>query len=288
MLMQQTLTQLKALKLDGMARAFEEQCALTASTSLSFEERVGMLVDRELAWRDTRRLERLLRAAKLKNPNACVEDIEYRHSRGLDQRIVATLSSGDWVRNAQNLILTGPTGAGKTWLACAFGQQACRQGFSAFYVRVARLFEELKIAHGDGSFTRRLAQLAKIDVLILDDWGLQDLDQGARNDLLEVLDEFQLPACALINTAIYDHCPEVAAALRARGDEFIGHGRTNAERQAEMSEEAERMMIAEVTAGCSSTNPRASCSRDSPASSATETSASTTSSLRWFSGSERS
>lgn len=189
MLMQQTLTQLKALKLDGMARAFEEQSALTASTSLSFEERVGMLVDRELAWRDTRRLERLLRAAKLKNPNACVEDIEYRHSRGLDQRIVATLCSGDWVRNAQNLILTGPTGAGKTWLACAFGQQACRQGFSAFYVRVARLFEELKIAHGDGSFTRRLSQLAKIDVLILDDWGLQELDQGARNDLLEVLDD---------------------------------------------------------------------------------------------------
>lgn len=189
MLMQHTLTQLKALKLDGMARAFEEQSTLTASTSLSFEERVGMLVDRELAWRDTRRLERLLRAATLKNPQACVEDIEYRQSRGLDQRVVATLAGCDWVRDAQNLILTGPTGAGKTWLACAFGQQACRQGFSVFYVRVARLFEELKIAHGDGSFTRRLAQLAKIDVLILDDWGLQDLDQAARNDLLEVLDD---------------------------------------------------------------------------------------------------
>ncbi|CAB3775182.1 IS21 family transposase IS408 [Paraburkholderia humisilvae] len=168
MLMQHTVTQLKALKLDGMARAFEEQSALTASTSLSFQERVGMLVDREVAWRDTRRLERLLRAAKLKNPNACVEDIEYRQSRGLDQRVAATLAGCDWVRNAQNLLLTGPTGAGKTWLACAFGQQACRQGFSVFYVRVARLFEELKIAHGDGSFTRRLAQLAKIDVLILD------------------------------------------------------------------------------------------------------------------------
>lgn len=131
----------------------------------------------------------MLRAAKLKNPNACVEDNEYRQSRGLDQRIVATPAGCDWVHNTQNLILTGPTGAGKTRLACAFGQQACRQGFSVFYVRVARLFEELKIAHGDGSFTRRLAQLAKIDVLILDDWGLQDLDQAARNDLLEVLDD---------------------------------------------------------------------------------------------------
>lgn len=189
MLMQQTLSQLKALKLDGMARAFEEQAALTASTSLSFEERFGMVVDRELAWRDTRRLERLLKSAKLKNPQACIEDIEYRQSRGIDKSVVAALAGCDWIRNAQNLILTGPTGAGKTWIACAFGQQACRQGFSVLYVRVARLFEELKIAHGDGSFTRRLAQLAKMDVLLLDDWGLQDLDQGARNDLLEVLDD---------------------------------------------------------------------------------------------------
>jgi DNA replication protein DnaC len=189
MLTQQTVSQLKALKLDGMARAFEEQLVMTASSSLSFEERFGIVVDRELAWRDTRRLERLLKAAKLKNPQACVEDIEFRQSRGIDQRMIATLAGCDWVRHAQNLILTGPTGAGKTWIACAFGQQACRQGFSVFYVRVGRLFEELKIAHGDGSFTRRLAQLAKVDVLLLDDWGLQDLDQGARNDLLEVLDD---------------------------------------------------------------------------------------------------
>ena len=103
--------------------------------------------------------------------------------------MVATLASCDWIRNAQNIILSGPTGAGKTWIACAFAQQACRQGFSALYVRAARLFEELRIAHGDGSFTRRLAQLAKIDVLLLDDWGLQELDQGARNDLLEVIDD---------------------------------------------------------------------------------------------------
>jgi DNA replication protein DnaC len=172
-----------------MARAFEEQLGLTASSSLSFEERFGIVVDRELAWRDTRRLERLLKAAKLKNPQACIEDIEYRQSRGIDQRMIATLAGCDWVRHAQNLILTGPTGAGKTWIACTFGQQACRQGFSVFYVRVGRLFEELKIAHGAGSFSRRLAQLAQVEVLLLDDWGLQDLDQGACNDLLEVLDD---------------------------------------------------------------------------------------------------
>lgn len=150
MLMQQTVSQLKTLKLDGMARAFEEQVTLSANSSLSFDERFGMIVDRELAWRDTRRLERLLKTAKLKNAQACVEDIDYRQSRGLDQRLVATLAGGDWIRHAQNLILTGPTGAGKTWIACAFGQQACRQGFSVLYVRVGRLFEELKIAHGDG------------------------------------------------------------------------------------------------------------------------------------------
>lgn len=114
MLTQQTLTQLKSLKLDGMARAFEEQAALTASTSLSFDERFGMVVEREFAWRDTRRLERLLKSAKLKNPQACIEDIEYRQSRGIDKSVVAALAGCDWIRNAQNLILTGPTGAGKT------------------------------------------------------------------------------------------------------------------------------------------------------------------------------
>src|SRR5471030_1857775 len=108
MLMQQTVSQLKTLKLDGMARAFEEQVTLSANSSLSFDERFGMIVDRELAWRDTRRLERLLKTAKLKNAQACVEDIDYRQSRGLDQRLVATLASGDWIRHAQNLILTGP------------------------------------------------------------------------------------------------------------------------------------------------------------------------------------
>lgn len=189
MLMQQTITQLKALKLDGMARAFEEQTELSATAQLAFEDRFTLLVQREVAWRDTRRLERLLRTARLKNPQACLEDVDYGQGRGLDQRMVATLADGDWIRHAQNLILTGPTGVGKTWLACAFGQQACRQGFSVMYVRVARLLEELRLTHGDGSFAKRLNQLAKTDVLVLDDWGLQEPDQTARNDLLELLDD---------------------------------------------------------------------------------------------------
>ncbi len=189
MLMQQTITHLRALKLDGMARAFEEQGAQPIAHNLSFEERFGLLVDRELAWRDTRRLERLLKLARLKYPGACIEDIDTRAARGLDQRLVATLASCDWVRGGQSIITTGATGLGKTWLACALGNQACRQGFSVLYARFSRLLEELRIAHGDGSFGRRLASLARTDVLILDDWGLSPIGQAERTDLLEVLDD---------------------------------------------------------------------------------------------------
>jgi DNA replication protein DnaC len=189
MLTQQTMTHLRTLRLDGMARAFEEQLTLATADTLPFAERLGLLVDRELTWRDSKRLERLLKAARLKSAQACLEDIDYRTSRGLDRRLVASLASCDWVRNTQNLILTGPTGVGKTWLACALGHQACRQGFSVVYLRLPRLFEDLRVAHADGSFGRRLAQLARTDVVICDDWGLTPLDQAARADLLELLDD---------------------------------------------------------------------------------------------------
>jgi DNA replication protein DnaC len=189
MMTHHTIAQLKNLKLDGMARAFEEQLALPASATLAFEERFGLLVDRELAWRDSKRLARLLQAARLRYPSACLENLDSRASRALDKRLIATLASGDWLRSAHNAILTGPTGVGKTWIACALGQAACRQGFSVLYVRVPRLFEELKIAHGDGSYTRRLAALARLDLLLLDDWALNPLDQSARADVLELLDD---------------------------------------------------------------------------------------------------
>jgi DNA replication protein DnaC len=189
MLIQQTLTRLRGLKLDGMARAFEEQLAQPASHALSFEERFGLLVDREVAWRDTRRLERLLKQARLKYPGACIEDLDTRAARGLDQRLLAALASCDWVRAGQSVIATGATGLGKSWIACALANQACRQGFSALYTRFTRLVEELRIAHGDGSFARRLAQLARIDVLLVDDFALAPIGQAERADLLEVLDD---------------------------------------------------------------------------------------------------
>jgi len=172
-----------------MARAFEEQLTQPASHALAFEERFGLLVDRESAWRDTRRLERLLKQARLKFPGACLEDLDTRAVRGLDTRLLASLGSCDWVRAGQSIIATGATGLGKSWLACALAQQACRQGFAALYTRFPRLLDELRIAHGDGSFGRRLAQLAKIDVLIIDDFALAPIGQGERADLLEVLDD---------------------------------------------------------------------------------------------------
>lgn len=189
MLSQPTLEHLRALKLDGMARALEEQRLLPACHDLAFEDRLGLLIDRERSWRDSRRLERLLRAAKLKHAQACLEDVHDGAARGIDKRLVATLAGGDWIRQGQSILLTGPTGVGKTWLACALGQHACRQGFTVLYQRVPRLTEVLRIAHADGSFGRVLTQLARIDVLILDDWGMTPLDQAARHDLLEVIDD---------------------------------------------------------------------------------------------------
>ncbi len=189
MLNHHTLQLLTQLKLDGMARAFEEQASQTNAASLSFEERFGLLVDREFTHRDTKRVDRLLKQAKLKVAGACVEDIDYRAGRGLDKRLMASLSTCDWIRHAHSVLITGATGCGKTWLACALGQQACRQGFSVLYVRIPRLFEELRIAHGDGSFTRKLAALARTDVLLLDDWGVNPLTQPERSDLLEILDD---------------------------------------------------------------------------------------------------
>lgn len=189
MLNQHTLQLLTQLKLDGMARAFEEQSSQTNAASLSFEERFGLLVDREFTHRDTKRVDRLLKQAKLKVAGACIEDIDYRAGRSLDKRLMASLSTCDWIRHGHSVLMTGATGCGKTWLACALGQQACRQGFSVLYVRVPRLFEELRIAHGDGSFTRKLAALARTDVLLLDDWGVNPLTQPERSDLLEILDD---------------------------------------------------------------------------------------------------
>lgn len=188
MLIQQTCEHLHTLRLTGMLQALDEQLSQPAMAELSFEERLAILVDREILYRENRRLERLLKAAKLR-VGACVEDIDYRHPRGLEKPRMASLASLDWVRQSLNLCLTGPTGCGKTWLACAFGNEACRRGLSVRYLRLPRLFEMLRIAHGDGSYTKLMNQLLKTDLLILDDWGIQKVSAAQRNDLMEVIED---------------------------------------------------------------------------------------------------
>ncbi len=171
-----------------MAEALEHQLQQPDLQALSFEERLGFLVDREVLARENRRLARLLPTAKLK-VSACIEDIDYRHPRGLKRGQLTPLLTGEWLRAHHNLCLIGATGTGKTWLACAFGQLACRLGFSVRYLRLPRLFAMLRLAHGDGSYLRLLQLWANTDLLILDDWGLDTLTPPDRKDLLELMDD---------------------------------------------------------------------------------------------------
>ena len=188
MLKHPTLDKLHALKLTGMAAALADQSATPDITDLSFEERLGRLVDREMTERDNRRMSSRLRRAKLRHA-AILEDIDYRNSRGLDKGLVQSLASCQWVKEHLNVLITGPTGVGKTWLACALAHKACREGYTAQYVRLTRLLRELTIAKGDGQYSKLLTSLAKVDVLILDDWGLMKLSAENRRDLLEVLED---------------------------------------------------------------------------------------------------
>jgi len=188
MLTHPTLEKLHTLRLTGMAKAFEEQLASESTDALSTEERLGLMVDRELTERDGRRLKTRLRNAKLRHA-ACVEDIDYRHPRGLERSVMARLTTSQWIHEHLNLLLIGPTGIGKSWLACALAHKACRDGHSAFYTRVPRFLRELSRAKGDGSYPKRLASLAKTELLVLDDFGTAPLSDEHRHDLLELLED---------------------------------------------------------------------------------------------------
>jgi DNA replication protein DnaC len=189
MLTNPTIETLKSLKLYGMLEALEEQQQTPAVQGLSFEERLALLIDRERLYRENQRRTRLLRGARLKVAEASLEDINYKAARGLDKRQIAQLATGEWVRRSQNLLISGATGSGKTWIACALAQQSCRQGHSVLYWRVPRLIEELRIAHGDGSYLKFLKTIAKAALIVLDDWGLTALATQDRADLLEILDD---------------------------------------------------------------------------------------------------
>ena len=189
MMMQPTLAQLRTLKLDALAAGLEDQLAQPGMAAMSFEERLALLVDREVHARNDRKLLRLLKNAHLKYGQAAIEDIDTRPSRGIDRREVMSLALGDWVSAGHSILITGPTGAGKSWLACALAQYACRRDYSAIYQRVPRLQEELRIRHGSGVFGKWLLQLARTDVLVLDDWGMGAIDSMTRSDLLEIIDD---------------------------------------------------------------------------------------------------
>jgi len=167
MLIHPTLDKLKALKFTGMASALAEQLAMTDIDEMAFEERLGLLVDRESTERENRRLSSRLRRAKFKH-NAAIEDVDYRHPRGLDKSLILSLADCRWVKERLNILLTGPTGVGKTWLACALAHKACREGHTALYLRLPRLLQDMAIAKGDGRYPKLLATLAKTEVLILD------------------------------------------------------------------------------------------------------------------------
>ncbi len=188
MLKHPTLDQLHVLGLHGMAKAFAEIAANGEADGLGHPEWLGLLLDREASLRQDKRFAARLRIAKLRQ-QACVEDIDYRTPRGLDRAVFQKLVGGDWIDAHDNLALVGATGVGKSWLASALGNKACRDNRSVLYQRVPRLFEELALARGDGRHPRLLRSLGRADLLILDDWGLEPLDAAARHDLLEILEE---------------------------------------------------------------------------------------------------
>lgn len=200
MLNHQTTTQLQVLGLHGMLRVLNRQLDEPQTQKLSFDERFAMLLDAEVNDRDGRKIERLLKSAKLRQPSACLEDVDYRASRGIDAAMVASLGDCAWIARRQNLALTGVTGTGKSWLACAFGKQACRSGYSVYFTTATLLFENLVTAQADGSLPKLRRQLVKTQLLIIDDFGIGGIDVHLGPILLDIIDQQSMQGSLLITS----------------------------------------------------------------------------------------
>jgi DNA replication protein DnaC len=202
MLTDPTLDRLKTLRLDAFAAAWLHQQEDPSLTALAFDERLALLVEAETLARENKRVQTALREAKLRLSQACIEAVDYPARRELDQAVVRQLATCRWVHEHHNVIITGMTGTGKTFIACALAQQACRQGYRALYRRLPRLFEELSLAHADGSYLRLLARFARTDVLVLDDWGLGGMRDQDRRDLLEILEDRSATRSTIITSQL--------------------------------------------------------------------------------------
>jgi DNA replication protein DnaC len=208
MLLHPTLEKLTAMRFTGMAAALQEQMESSAYDEMSFTERFALLLDREQAVRQTRAMKARLRKAKLRQDGS-IEDIDFRHPRGLDKSFILRLADCQWIKDHNNLIITGPTGVGKSYLACAFAQKACREGFSALYLRMSKLFKDMSLAKGDGRYLKLLTSYAKTDLLVLDDYGLAQLNQEQRHDFLEILeDRYSLKSTLVTSQLPIDHWHE--------------------------------------------------------------------------------
>ncbi len=209
MLVHPTQERLIALGLGGMAKAFDDQRRQPDIAALSFEERLALLLDRETTDRENKRLVARLRFAALRQV-AVVEDVDLRSARGLDRALFQKLAAGDWIDRKQNLLILGPTGVGKSWLACALGHKACRDDRSVAYHRVPRMLEALALARGDGRYARMLKAIGRVQVLILDDWGLTPLNAEQRRDLLEIMDDRHGKGSTIVTSQVpVDHWHEV-------------------------------------------------------------------------------
>src|SRR6266496_2108069 len=200
-----------ALGLTGMAKAWDDQQQQPDADALTFEQRLGLMIDREVTERENRRLVTRLKFASLRQ-TAVIEDIDLRASRGIERAFLAKLVDGDWISRKQNLLITGPTGVGKSWIACALGHKACRDNRSVLYHRLPRLFEALALARGDGRYARLLKMLSRVDLLILDDWGLATLSTEQRRDLLEIVDDRNQRGSTIITSQVpVEHWHEIIA-----------------------------------------------------------------------------